>query len=170
MTTHEADQPDQPDGDQQVQDDRVAELEARIAELEDRWRGTLADFDNFRKRTTRETDQRRDFERARAAGAWLPVLDNLDMALEHAQADPSTIVEGVHAVRAQADAVMARLGFPRRADDAGAPFDPLVHEAVSTMAVPGIAPGTIVQVVRSGYGDEDHQLRPTAVVVATGSD
>src|SRR5712691_1018643 len=80
----------------------IADLRTRIAELEDQWRRALADFDNLRKRVARESAGQRDAERARVAGQWLPVVDNLDLALEHAASDPPAIVEGVRAVRDQA--------------------------------------------------------------------
>src|SRR5689334_13620783 len=73
----------------------IAALKTRIAELEDFWRRALADLDNLRKRAARDTAAQQATERARAAGEWLPVLDNLDLALEHAAADPRAIVEGV---------------------------------------------------------------------------
>ena len=73
-------------------------------------RRTLADLDNLRKRQGRELERLRAAEANRMAAAWLPVLDNLDLALGHADADPSTIVEGVRAVRDQALAVLASLG------------------------------------------------------------
>jgi molecular chaperone GrpE len=68
-------------------------------------------------------------------------------------------------VRQQALSVLASLGFPRR-DDTGATFDPARHEAVATTYDPRVPPGTVVQVVRPGYGEADHQLRPAQVVVA----
>jgi molecular chaperone GrpE len=149
--------------------DRVADLEAQLVELEERWRRALADFDNLRKRVTREAHTERVEERARVAREWLPVLDNLDRALEHAGADPKQIVQGVRAVRDQAVEVLARLGFPRRAD-VGQPFDPVRHEAVATVADLQAAPGTVLDVVQPGYGDGEHQLRPASVVVATRDD
>ncbi|MFJ9787391.1 nucleotide exchange factor GrpE [Amycolatopsis sp. NPDC101161] len=168
MTTHPADPPDA--GDETGERDEIDALRARVADLENRWRSTAADFDNFRKRTARDAEQAGVLERARVAAAWLPVLDNLDMALDHARADPATIVAGVRAVRNQADDVMARLGFPRREDEAGTPFDPAAHEAVGAVPAAGFAPGTIVEVVRSGYGGGEHQLRPAAVMVASRAD
>jgi molecular chaperone GrpE len=144
---------------------RVSELEAQVARLEDQWRRTLADLDNLRKRGAREQRRQTDEERARVAAAWLPVLDNLDRALQHAAADPASILAGVEAVRDQAEEVLARLGFPRQAA-VGEQFDPARHEAVAVRADPDAAPGTVTEVVRPGYGDADHQLRPAAVVVA----
>ena len=138
----------------------------QIAELEDGWRRTAAELDNFRKRSARDVIRARDQERAAVATRWLPVLDNLDRALEHASSDPASVVEGVRAVLAQAVGVLADLGYPRR-DDNGRPFDPAVHEAVSTVSGEGLVPGTVAQVVRPGYGPDDKILRPAAVVVAT---
>jgi molecular chaperone GrpE len=140
-------------------------LRARVAELEDRWRRTVADLDNMRKRFAREREQLREEERARAAADWLPILDNLELALQHAGADPVAIRDGVQAVRDQAVDLMARLGFPQR-DDTGAPFDPRRHEAVSTVVDESAKPGTVVHVVKPGYGDGTRQLRPASVIVA----
>jgi molecular chaperone GrpE len=148
---------------------RVAELEGRVEELEDRLRRTLADLDNLRKRIAREAGRERADERARVAAEWLPVIDHLEMALEHAKADPSAIVEGIRAVRDQALSVLTRLGFPR-STDIGEPFDPSRHQAVSTVADADEPPGTVVHVVRPGYGQGDQQLRPASVVVSTGSE
>ncbi|OLB78690.1 MAG: nucleotide exchange factor GrpE [Actinobacteria bacterium 13_2_20CM_2_71_6] len=145
----------------------IAELRARVADLEDKWRRALADLDNLRKRVARESAARSDAERARVAAQWLPVVDNLDLALEHGGSDPSPIVEGVRAVRDQAVDILARLGFPRRTD-VGERFDPASHEAVAALAVPDAPAGTVVQVVRPGYGTGEHLLRPAAVVVAKG--
>ncbi|MCU1449702.1 MAG: GrpE protein, partial [Acidimicrobiales bacterium] len=149
--------------------ERVSELESQAAALEDRLRRTLADLDNLRKRVAREAGRERAEERARVASEWLPVIDHLEMALEHAQANPSAIVEGVRAVREQALAVLARLGFPQ-SDDVGEPFDPARHQAVSTVADSDKPAGTVVQVVRPRYGQGDQQLRPASVVVSTGSE
>lgn len=140
-------------------------LRARVAELEDRWRRTVADLDNMRKRFAREREQLREEERARAAADWLPILDNLELALQHAGADPVAIREGVQAVRDQAVDLMARLGFPQH-DDTGAPFDPRRHEAVSTVVDASAKPGTVVHVVKPRYGDDTRQLRPASVIVA----
>jgi molecular chaperone GrpE len=146
---------------------RVGELEEQVTDVEDRWRRALADLDNLRKRVIRDVDRVRDDERARAAGEWLPVLDNLERALEHSDTDPASIVEGLKVVRDQAQDVLARLGFARR-DDAGAMFDPARHEAVAVLAQEDAPEGSILHVLRPAYGDGERQLRPALVVVAKG--
>ncbi|GAA4497722.1 hypothetical protein GCM10023191_041680 [Actinoallomurus oryzae] len=139
---------------------------AKISELEDRWRRALADLDNYRKRSVRALQEERDAERARTAARWLPVLDNLERALEHAGAEPGAVIQGVRAVLDQARDVIARLGYPRQ-DDMGVRFDPARHQAVTV--VPSEAPdGTVVRVLVPGYGEGARQLRPAQVVVAQG--
>ncbi|MFB9902309.1 nucleotide exchange factor GrpE [Allokutzneria oryzae] len=147
-------------------DDEMAELRAQVARLEDQWRRTAAELDNLRKRTVGEAERQRWRERGEVAAAWLPVVDNLDLALQHADADPASIVEGVRGIRDQALTVLARLGFPRR-EDHGAEFDPVRHEAVSSTPDAHAPPGTVVAVLRPGYGQGEWQLRPASVVVAT---
>jgi molecular chaperone GrpE len=143
----------------------LAELRTRVRELEDLRLRALADLDNLRKRCATQIGQAVAEARASVAAEWLPVVDNLDRALDHSQADPDAIIEGVMSVREQALRVLAGLGYPRR-DDVGAPFDPARHDAVAVLSDPDVAPGTVIDVVRPGYGDGDHQLRPAQVVVA----
>ncbi|MBV8540065.1 MAG: nucleotide exchange factor GrpE [Pseudonocardiales bacterium] len=133
-----------------------------VATLEDRLRRAL---DNLRKRYARELERQRAAEANRVAAAWLLVLDNLDLALDHADADPSTIIEGVRTVRDQALAVLASLGFSRH-DEVGVPFDPTRHEVVTVVDDSEAEPGTVVRVLRPGYGTAERQLRPGAVTVA----
>jgi molecular chaperone GrpE len=146
---------------------RVAELDKRVAELENLWRRALADADNLRKRHAREIERLGDQERAEVARSWLPVLDNLDRALEHAGTDPGAIIEGVRVVRDQAVDLLSRLGYPRR-DDLGARFDPARHEAAASIPSADAPPGTVVEVLHPAYGDGAQQLRPALVVVARG--
>ncbi|WP_405958305.1 nucleotide exchange factor GrpE [Streptomyces phaeochromogenes] len=136
-----------------------------LREAEDRWRRALADLDNQRKRHARELEREAAAERARTAAAFLPVIDNLELALSHATADPDAIVEGVRAVRDQAVNVLERLGYPRHAET-GVPFDPARHEVVGVVQDPDADPNTVVQVLRPGYGKAERQLRPAAVTVA----
>ncbi|MEY9965029.1 molecular chaperone GrpE [Streptacidiphilus sp. MAP12-16] len=158
----EAALPEPSERDSPAEQDPVA---AEIEELEDRWKRALADLDNLRKRHARERPRELEAERARVAAAWLPVLDNLELALAHAGADPGAIVQGVRAVRDQAVEVLRSLGYPRH-EETGVPFDPTLHDVVSVVDAPETAPGTVVQVLRPGYGEPDRQLRPAAVVVS----
>jgi molecular chaperone GrpE len=138
----------------------------RVAEVTDRLLRALADLDNLRKRFDREVVRERRGERSRVASAWLPVVDDLERALQHEAGGggEGSILEGIRAVHEHALAVLERLGFPRF-EDLGLPFDPLRHEAVSTVEAVS-EPGTIVATVRPGYGTDEEILRPASVVVA----
>jgi len=143
----------------------AAQAEA-LAKMEDQWRRALADNDNLRKRAVRDGAQQRAQERAAVALAWLPILDNLELALAHAPAgaeDP--VVEGIASIRKQAIDTLARLGYPR-IDAENVPFDPRIHEVVSVVETDEVPPGTLVSVLRPGYGGPDTTLRPAAVVVS----
>jgi len=144
-----------------------AATEKKIAELEDSWRRAAADLENLRKRCAKDVVRAREQERASVAALWLPVLDNLERALEHASSSPDQIVEGVRAVHQQALAVLAGLGYPRREDETGKAFDPAHHEAVSTITAEDLVPGTVAGVVLPGYGPDGAVLRPASVVVVT---
>jgi molecular chaperone GrpE len=141
------------------------EITTAMRELEDRWRRALADLDNLRKRHARELERERTVERSRTAAAFLPVLDNLELALTHADADADAVVEGIRAVRDQAVNVLELLGYPRHAET-GVAFDPARHEVIRVVQDPDAEPGTVVEVLRPGYGDGDRQLRPATVTVA----
>lgn len=140
-------------------------LEARIAELEERWRRCAAELDNANKRCRRELEAARAAARKRAAEVWLPVVDNLELALAQADADPESIIQGVRAVYKQAVDALAGLGFPQDADR-GVPFDPNRHYAVAAVPATDYPDDTVVEIVRPGYGTTDDQLRPASVTVA----
>jgi len=150
--------------------DGAADIANQILDLENSWRRTAAELDNFRKRCAKDVIRAREQERASVASRWLPVLDNLERALEHASSNPDQIVEGVRAVHQQALTVLADLGYPRRDDETGRPFDPAYHEAVSTIAGADLVPGTVAHVIRPGYGSDSEILRPASVIVATRSE
>jgi molecular chaperone GrpE len=160
----------------QEDDDRVDEnppeavasqpdSDAELAKLEDRWRRAVADLDNLRKRYARELDRERQAEGARVAAAWLPIVDNMERAISHAGDRSDAVLEGVRSIVEQALKVLERLGYPRDAQ-AGVPFDPERHEVVGVVDQPDSQPGTVVEVLRPGYGEGSRQLRPAAVVVS----
>ena len=121
----------------------------------------------LRKRYAREVARERENERELVTSAFLPVLDTIDRALEHAAADPGSIVEGIRTLRDQALAVVSGLGYGRE-EEPGVPFDPARHEVVGVVDADRARtpPGSVASVVRPGYGAPGRQLRPAAVTVA----
>lgn len=152
----------------------LAELEAKLGAAEkekkdnwDRYLRAAADLENLRKRQKRELDDARLETKQKVLKEMLPVVDNLERAIEHAgEADPSVkpIVEGVQLVLRQFSTAFERLGV-QPVEAMGQPFDPNLHEAISQQESDA-APGTIVQVLQRGYRSGDRLLRPALVVVA----
>jgi len=134
-------------------------------ELEDAWRRALADLEDLRAEHARELKYEVEAERHRVCFAWLPVLDALEGVLdEQADKAPAAFI-GVRAVRDQAVALLASLGFPRD-DQTGVPFDAQRHEVAELVDEPAFPPGIVVKVLRPGYGrPPGRRLRPATVVL-----
>jgi molecular chaperone GrpE len=149
------------------------DLETKIAALEkekkdnwDRYLRAAADLENLRKRQKRETDEAKLESKGRVLKEMLPVVDNLERAIEHASATAGTnpIVEGVQLVLRQFLTAFERLEVTP-IEAAGQPFDPNLHEAISQQESDS-PPGTVVQVLQRGYKSGERLLRPALVVVA----
>jgi molecular chaperone GrpE len=149
------------------------ELESKIAGLEkdkkdnwDRYLRAAADLENLRKRQKRELDDAKLESKGRVLKEMLPVVDNLERAIEHAttQAGTNPIVEGVQLVLRQFVTAFERLEVTP-IEALGQPFDPNLHEAISQQESDA-APGTVVQVLQRGYKAGERLLRPALVVVA----
>lgn len=153
--------------------DPVAELKAKLdaAEKEakdnkDRWLRAAADLENTRKRTKREIDDAKFDAKNKVLKEMLPVVDNLERAIEHAGggSEKNAIVEGVQLVLRQFSTAFERLEVTP-VEAMGQPFDPNLHEAISQQESDQ-PPGTVVQVLQRGYRAGDRLLRPALVVVA----
>lgn len=141
------------------------ELEATRRERDDyldALRRIKAEFENSRKRAERERERILRTASERLITELLPVLDNLDRALEH----EGDIHEGVRATRDQFADVLGREGLLPVASD-GQSFDPNVHEAVMSQPSEDHEEGTIIQTFERGYVLNGKPIRPAKVVVAT---
>ncbi|HEY1511058.1 MAG TPA: nucleotide exchange factor GrpE [Solirubrobacteraceae bacterium] len=130
---------------------------------------TKADFDNYRKRATRDIAAAQERGVAKLARELLPAVDNLDRALDAIQQDTengsSTLVSGIKLVHADVIAALQRAGI-ERFEPTGEKFDPQRHEAIAQQPVEGAEPGTIVEVYQRGYVLGEFVIRPARVVVA----
>ncbi len=129
---------------------------------------TQADFENFRKRMTRDVRAAEARGIGRLARELLPALDNLERALASVDASGEAeqhLAKGVRLVQSDLSSALARAGIEGFAAK-GERFDPVHHEAVAQQPVEGAEPGTIVEVLQSGYRLNDAVLRPARVVVA----
>jgi molecular chaperone GrpE len=144
-------------------DGERADLPAELAAAEERYLRARSDLDNYRKRADRELERRVQEQTDRILREWLEVADTVERALawENGIAPDQA---GLRAVREQIEAVLAREGV-RPVGDAGERFDPERHEAVGVVVPSDREPGTIAEVVRTGYSTDDRLLRPAQVVV-----
>jgi molecular chaperone GrpE len=158
-------------------EERLAALEAEKAQLArekqdtwDRLLRTTADLDNVRKRTRREIDDARTEARSKVLREMLPVIDNLERAVEHAEGTQAatgvaSLIEGVKLVLRQFAQALERSDVTP-VEAVGKPFDPNMHEAISQIETTEHAPGSVVQALQRGYMIGNRLLRPALVVVA----
>jgi len=135
-------------------------------EYKDRYMRTLADFENFRKRSEREKTEFFKYALAGELRELLPVLDNFDRALEHA-GDGDDFHRGVLLIYKQLYDILTKHGL-RPIDQAGVPFDPKIHEAVVSEEDPSVPSHTVIAMLQKGYFLHDRLLRPAMVKVAVG--
>ncbi|MDQ3850807.1 MAG: nucleotide exchange factor GrpE, partial [Actinomycetota bacterium] len=128
---------------------------------------TQADFENFRKRMSRDVAGAEARGMGRLAKELLPALDNLERALAAAESAPgeSHLADGIRLVQVELTAALNRTGIEGYAAR-GDRFDPVHHEAVAQQPVDGAEPGTIVEVLQPGYRLNGAVLRPARVIVA----
>ena len=151
---------------------QIADKDRQIQEYLSKYRAAASEFEEARLRLRREISK--DIERVRRdiLAELLEVVDNLDRALESAKAGATadSVLQGVELVRRQFLGKLEGFGV-KRIEVANQPFDPSIHEAVSS--VPASSPdqdGLIVGTVRTGYRIGDDVLRPAAVAVAKNSE
>jgi len=152
--------------------EQLEELKARAAKADEHWERllrTTADFDNFKKRATREKTEAVQFANAGLLQKLLPVMDSFDMALaavQNAKDDKSSSLRtGIVMVQSQLKNILAEAGL-EEIDATGKVFDPTQHEAVSQQDTADVPEGNVVQQIRKGYKLRERLLRPAAVVVA----
>ena len=144
--------------------DGVAALRRELADLKDRSMRTLADFDNFRKRSERERRESLRYASAELLREMLEVSDNLERALA-AGGSAEDLKTGVEMTLRQLQDVLRRHGA-EEVPAVGEPFDPALHEAVSRQEDPDAEEPRVVEQFQRGYRLHERLLRPARVVVA----
>ncbi|HXG04234.1 MAG TPA: nucleotide exchange factor GrpE [Candidatus Binatia bacterium] len=149
----------------------VEALRRQLEEKQDRLLRALAEMDNMRRRVAREREDYVRYATEALLRDLIPVLDNLDRALEAARStsDAGKVVEGVELIRRELLRVLERAGLTRYSA-VGQPFDPARHEATARVVSPDREPQTVVAEVVPGYLLHDRVLRPAQVAVAVAPD
>lgn len=146
-------------------EDRLQALEAERDEYLNDLQRVAAEFENYRKRATREQADFATRATERLVKELLPVLDDLERALGAAAAhEEAKLEEGVQLVQRALAEALKREGLVEIAADG--PFDPHVHEALLSQPAEGAEPGTVLAVLQKGYRLGDRVLRPARVIVA----
>jgi molecular chaperone GrpE len=149
-------------------EEQLAAATARADENYNKFLLAVADFDNYKKRMQRDMDSIVASRRRMLLERLLPVLDNLQRAVE-SNAGGDSLRGGVEQTLRGFEAVLTNEGV-KPIDVRGAPFDPRLSEAVGTTAADGAAEDTVVEVTEKGYMLGDELLRPAKVIVAKHPD
>ncbi len=153
-----------------VEEDELVEEEPAVEEPappapDDSYLRLAADFDNYRKRVAREYVEVTARANERLLNELLPVLDDLERALEAAAShEEAKLEEGVQLVHRSLAGLLERHGLSEIAAEGA--FNPHVHEALLSQPGEGAETGTVLQVIQKGYRLGDRVLRPTRVIVS----
>jgi molecular chaperone GrpE len=147
-------------------EERAAQLEKERDEYLADLQRVAADFENYRKRVAREQENLAARAHERLVKELLPVLDNLERALQARDTSTRSVEEGVRLVHRELEEALAKEGLTEI--EANGTFDPHVHEAL--LSQPSDAEdGAIIEVLQKGYRLGDRVLRPARVVISQGN-
>ncbi|HHQ4661341.1 nucleotide exchange factor GrpE [Aeromonas veronii] len=158
---------------------RIAELEAQLetaiqkaAEERERALRTAAEMENLRRRTELDVEKAHKFALEKFAGELLPVLDNLERAIELADKENEALkpmIEGVELTLKSMQSGVAKFGLVAL-DPLNQPFDPNAHQAMSMVPSADVAPNTVIAVMQKGYDLNGRVIRPAMVMIAKAVD
>jgi len=155
-------------------DEDIAALRKKAAERDDyldRLQRAKAEYSNYQKRVLRDHEESRKFASQDLVTDLLPVLDDLDRALEAGRQNPEAdaLIAGVEMVRTHMVQALARHGV-EELTSVGEPFDPSFHEAMMQHQTTDHPPGTVMMEAQKGYTYNGRVVRPSKVVVAGAPD
>jgi molecular chaperone GrpE len=150
--------------------EQLEEARAKAAENHDRYLRSVADLENFRRRSVREREELRQFATASLMEDLLPILDNLGLGIASArnQSDSNAIADGMAMVLDQFKGVLNRAGLVEIDPKPGDEFDPHQHESVAHQPSADVPPESILNVIRTGYSLNGRLLRAASVVLSGG--
>ena len=158
---------------------RIAELEAQLeaaqqASLEERERAirAVAEMENLRRRAAQDVEKAHKFALEKFAAELLPVLDNLERAIELADKENDTLkpmIEGVELTLKSMQSGVGKFGLVAL-DPTNQPFDTNAHQAMSMVPSADVAPNTVIAVMQKGYELNGRVIRPAMVMVSKSAD
>ena len=153
-----------PEGEAAEEEAAESELEKKCKDLNEKYMRTLAEYDNYRKRTIKEKESIYPEAKAVVVEKFLAVADNLERALASAE-EKGGFYEGVLMVKKQMDECLSSLGV-EEIKAVGEAFDPLLHNAVMHVEDDEIEESTVVEEFQKGYIYKEHVIRYSMVKVA----
>ena len=151
-----------------VEEATVSPEQAELAALKDRYARLLADFDNFRKRQVREREDWGKRANESLLEDFLPVVDNLELALGNAPDLSNPFAAGVKLVYDQFVIALEKHGVTPL-DAKGQPFNPEWHEALSQMSSDTVPENEVIEQFRRGWCIGGRLMRPAQVIVSSGT-
>lgn len=146
---------------------RLAEAQAKAAELQDAFLRSKAEMENLRRRAQEDISKAHKFAIESFAEAMVPVKDSLEMALKVETPSIESLKEGVEMTLRQLNAAFEKNRLMEVAPQTGEKLDPMKHQAISTVPADQEA-NTIVTLLQKGYTISDRLLRPALVTVSQG--
>ena len=155
-----------PDEDAAALKAQVESLQAALAEKDNRVKRLQADFENFRRRTSKEREELANVVTQDLLKSMLPILDNFDRAMAAEQKDNESFQKGVEMIYTQLHETLKNAGL-ELIDTAGQKFDPNFHQAVMRVENPDLEDDTIAQELQKGYIVKGRVSRPSMVQVVS---
>jgi len=149
-------------------EEEIAQLHAAVADAQENVLRAHAEAQNAQRRAEQDVEKARKFALERFAGELLPVVDNLERALESAASDEEIvkpIAEGVELTLKSFMDVLGKFNV-EVVDPAGEPFDPNLHQAMSMVENPDVEPNSVIAVMQKGYTLNGRLVRPAMVMVS----
>lgn len=143
---------------------QLKEAEAKVAEYRDGWARAQADFQNYKKRLERDNELTYISMKGDIVKKILPVLDDLERALQN-RPEGDSWANGIELIVRKLQNVLDSEGI-KRIEAEGTEFDPNYHEAISHEPADGVKSGFVIAVVQNGYMLGDRVIRPAMVRVA----
>jgi molecular chaperone GrpE len=152
------------------QDDPTASLQADLDRFRDLALRSQADFDNYKKRATREKEEAIKYANSSLLDRLIAIVDNFELGLSAAKSEgeKSPVYSGLSMVLKQLTDFLAENGL-QPIDAEGQKFDPNLHEAIAHEPSAEVPEGNVVRQMRRGYRLKDRLLRPSTVVVSSGT-
>jgi molecular chaperone GrpE len=159
-----------PEADQVESDDPMAGLQADLDRFRDLALRSQADFENYKKRCAREKEEAIKYANSSLLERLVAIVDNFELGLSAAreEGESSPIYSGMSLVLKQLSDFLAENGL-QPIEAVGQKFDPNLHEAIAHEPSEEFPEGTVIRQIRRGYRFKDRLLRPSSVVVSSGS-